>query len=128
LVAISLTRENEEMDIEAFRNRLKEKAGTKAGMILIHNGLVREYSRNGSPCSSLDMEVDFDKLSKIMEEARKLPGVLAAEVEISQGHLEKGEDVMLLGIAGDFRENVISALSHCLDRIKKEVTRKIEQP
>ncbi len=116
------------MDIEGFRKKLKEKAGTKAGMILIHNGLVREYSRDGSPCSSLDMEVDFERLSEIMDETRGLPGVLAAEVEISQGHLEKGDDVMLLGVAGDYRENVISALTHCLDRIKKEVTRKKELP
>ncbi len=114
------------MDIERFRQQLKDKAGAKAGMILIHNGLVREYSRDGAPCSSLDLEVDFKRLSEIMDEARSLPGVLAADVEIRPGHLEKGQDVMLLGIAGDFRENVISALSHCLDRIKKEVTKKKE--
>ncbi len=115
------------MDIAKFRAKLKERAGTKAGMILIHNGIVREYSKDGTPCSSIDMEVNFEKLSEIIEETRGMPGVFAVEVEISPGHLKTGEDIMLLGVAGDFRENVISALSHCLNRIKKEVTLKREK-
>ena len=114
------------IDIAAFRDKLTQKAGAKAGMILIHNGVVREYSRDGTPCSGLEIQVDYEKLQEIMDEARGLPGVYAAEVEIRDGVLEKGDDVMLLGIAGDFRENVISALSHCLNRIKKEVTTKKE--
>ncbi len=116
------------MNIQAFRDKLKKKAGTKAGMILIHNGIVRDHAKDNKPCTSLDIEVNFEILNQIMEETRKLPGVVAAEVEIRSGHLKKGDDVMLLGIAGDFRHNVISALSYCLDRIKEEVTNKKEYP
>ncbi len=114
------------MDIEAFRKRLKEKAKGKAGMILIHNGIVRASSRDGSPCSRIDVKVDYERLEEIIDATRKMPGVIAVEVEIAEGLLNVGDDVMLLGIAGDFRENTISALSYALDRIKKEVTKKKE--
>ncbi len=114
------------MDIEAFRKRLKEKANGKAGMILIHNGIVRASSRDGSPCSRIDVKVDYERLEEIIDATKKMPGVIAVEVEIAEGILNVGDDVMLLGIAGDFRENTISALSYALDRIKKEVTRKKE--
>ncbi len=114
------------MDIAEFRDRLKKMAGAKAGMILIHNGIVREYSKDGTPCSTIDMKVDFEKLTEIIEKTKNMPGIFAVEVEINPGHLKKGEDIMLLGVAGDFRENVISALSYCLDRIKNEVTHKRE--
>ncbi len=114
------------MDIEAFRRRLKDKANGKAGMILIHNGIVRSSSRDGSPCSRIDVRVDYKRLEEIIDATRKMPGVIAVEVEIAEGILNVGDDVMLLGISGDFRENTISALSYALDRIKKEVTRKTE--
>jgi molybdopterin synthase catalytic subunit len=40
--------------------------------------------------------------------------------------LAVGEDVMLLVVAGDVRENVIAVLRDTLDAIKSEVTRKTE--
>ena len=114
------------MDIEALRKRLKDKAGGKAGMILIHNGIVRASSRDGSPCSRIDVKVDYERLTEIIDATEKMPGVIAVDVEIAEGVLNVGDDVMLLGIAGDFRENTISALAYALDRIKKEVATKTE--
>ncbi len=114
------------MDIAEFRNRLKEKSKGKAGMILIHNGVVRANSRDGKPCVKVEVKVNFDKLSEIVDATKNMPGVIAVEVEIKEGSLDVGDDLMLLGIAGDFRENTISALRYCLDRIKKEVTSKKE--
>ncbi len=114
------------MDFAKFRQQLKDEAGGDAGMILIHNGIVRNFSRDGSPVGSIDIEVNYDKLDEIMEEARKMKGVVAAKVEIRSGRLSVGDDVMLLGIAGDIRDNVISALTITLNRIKSEVTKKKE--
>jgi len=97
-------------------------------MILLHNGIVRNTSRDGRNVSSIEMEADRNRLAEIMEEAEALPGVIAADVEIAEGALKIGDDIMLLGIAGDIRENTISAMTHVLNRIKKEVTAKKEHP
>ncbi len=116
------------MNMEKMRQRLKEKAGGRAGMILLHNGIVRHSSRDGNRVASIEVKAHWERLSEVMEEAESLPGVIAVEVEIAEGPLEVGDDIMLLGIAGDIRENTISALAHVLNRIKKEVTAKKEYP
>ena len=115
-----------DMNMEKMRQRLKEKAGGKAGMILIHNGIVRNTSRAGEPVSSIEVTADRDRLDDVINEAKGLPGVIAVEVEIAEGRLSTGDDIMLLGIAGDIRENTLSAMARVLDRIKKEVTAKRE--
>lgn len=116
------------MNIERIRRKLREKAGGRAGMILLHNGIARNTSRDGQNVSSIEIEADRNRLAEIMEEAEALPGVIAADVEIAEGALKIGDDIMLLGIAGDIRENTISAMTHVLNRIKKEVTVKKEHP
>lgn len=114
------------MDCARFVQGLKKAAGGDAGMILVHNGIVRNCSRNGKPVASIEICVDRDRLAVILDEARKLPGVVAVAAEIREGRLQVGEDIMLLGIAGDIRENVIAALTLTLNRIKAEVTQKKE--
>ena len=48
-------------------------------------------------------------------------------VEIAENkELEVGDDVMLLLVAGDIRENVIAVLSDTLNQIKSTVTQKTE--
>jgi molybdopterin synthase catalytic subunit len=114
--------------MEAMRHRLKEKAAGRAGMILLHNGIVRNTSRDGRDVSSIEVKADRSRLAEIMEEAEALPGIIAADVEIVEGALKTGDDIMFLGVAADIRENAISAMAHVLDRIKKEVTAKREYP
>lgn len=114
------------LDIEAMRNRLKAAANGRAGMILIHNGVVRNSSRSGESVCSVDVSVNRARLEEILTEARQSPGIVAVEVEINEGVLNVGDDVMLLGVAGDIRENVLNCLSATLNRIKKEVTSKTE--
>ncbi|MGB9712624.1 MAG: molybdenum cofactor biosynthesis protein MoaE [Dissulfurimicrobium sp.] len=114
------------MNIDSFLKRLKDAAGGKAGMVLIHNGVVRDHSRDGRPVCAVDIEVDRKRLDEIIRDARRLPGVVAVDTEIREGRLNVGDDVMLLGVAGDIRDNTISALSLTLNRIKKEVTKKKE--
>lgn len=114
------------LDIEAMRSRLKASANGKAGMILIHNGIVRGSTRSGEPVSRIKVAVDRGKLEPILNDAKKMPGIVAVEAEINEGLLEIGDDVMLLGVAGDIRENVLNCLTATLNRIKKEVTSKQE--
>jgi molybdopterin synthase catalytic subunit len=114
------------MDLIEFAAKLKKRAGGDAGMVLIHNGIVRNSSRDGRPVKSIEVKADWGKLSRILADTRKLPGIMAAEAEIQEGRLGVGENIMLLGLAGSTREYVITALASTLDRIKKDVTIKQE--
>ncbi len=99
----------------------------RAGMILVHNGVVRGTSRDGRRVRSLRVAVDRERLAEILERQRRRPGILDVRVEIAEGRdLAVGEDVMLLAVAGDVREHVIAALAETLELIKTTVTHKIE--
>ncbi len=99
----------------------------KMGMILCHNGIVRGTSRDGRKVSGLDISVDKEKLEHIIEKHKKKPGIVEIVVEIIDGgYLTVGDDIMLLLVAGDIRENVIPVLHDTLNDIKTIVTAKTE--
>jgi molybdopterin synthase catalytic subunit len=99
----------------------------RAGMILCHNGVVRDTSRNGGKVSGLTLFVDHEKLHRVIETHKKKPGIIEILVEIAENrNLAVGDDVMLLVVAGDIRENVITVLSDTLNAIKTTVTQKTE--
>ena len=99
----------------------------KVGMILCHNGVVRQTSRDGRRVTGLRVSVDDYKLQNVIAENKTRSGIVEILVEIAGDRdLEVGEDVMLLVVAGDIRENVIGALSDTLDAIKTTVTHKTE--
>ena len=100
---------------------------SKAGMILCHNGVVRDTSRDGRKVSGLQVGVDHTRLDKIIETHKRRPGIVDIQVEIAENRkLEIGEDVMFLVVAGDIRENVIDCLRIVLVAIKTTVTQKTE--
>lgn len=97
------------------------------GMVLCHNGVVRSTSRDGRPVSGLRVAVDHQKLSQVIKERKKMTGVIDIQVAIAENKdLTVGDDVMILIVAGDIREHVLSALSATLDDIKATVTSKTE--
>ncbi|MFH2067133.1 MAG: molybdenum cofactor biosynthesis protein MoaE [Pseudomonadota bacterium] len=99
----------------------------KAGMILCHNGIVRETSRDNRKVSGLQVEVDHEKLEEIIRENKNKPGIIEILVEISEDkNLAVGDDVMMLAVAGDIRDNVIRVLEDTLNAIKSTVTTKTE--
>lgn len=98
----------------------------KAGMILCHNGVVRATSRDGKPVHELTVQADREKLRQIIDDIRRRPGIIEVLVEIREGKLMPGEDVMEVVVAGNFRENVFAALMEAVNRIKADVTHKIE--
>ena len=99
----------------------------RVGMILCHNGVVRGTSRDGRKVSGLKIAVDHTKLMKIIDENKKRPGIVEILVEIEEEkELSVGDDVMLLVVAGDIRDNVIMTLNDTLNAIKTTVTKKTE--
>ncbi|HOW58047.1 MAG TPA: molybdenum cofactor biosynthesis protein MoaE, partial [Smithellaceae bacterium] len=66
------------------------------------------------------------RLAEIMTEMKKRPGIIEILVEIKEGKLRVGDDVMYVAVAGDFRENVFSALMDTVNAIKADVTSKTE--
>ncbi len=99
----------------------------QAGMILCHNGVVRGTSRDGRKVSGLRVAVDHQKLNRIIDSNKKMPGILEILVHINENKdLRIGDDVMYLVVAGDVRENVISVLQDTLNEIKSTVTKKTE--
>ena len=98
-----------------------------AGMILCHNGVVRGTSRDGRAVKGLRVAVDHQKLEQIVADQKKIAGIVDIKVEIAADRdLAVGDDVMLLVVAGDIRENVIKVLTDTLNLIKGTVTKKTE--
>jgi len=99
----------------------------QAGMILCHNGVVRDTSRDGRKVSGLTISVDHKKLRQVVETYKKKPGIVEILVEIAENKkLVVGDDVMFLVVAGDIRETVIRVLTDTLNAIKSTVTHKTE--
>ena len=99
----------------------------KAGMLLAHNGVVRATSRDGRGVKGLRVGVDHGRLEQILVEQRNRLGIIDIRVAIAEDcDLSVGDDVMILIVAGDIRENVIAVLTDTLNLIKTTVTEKTE--
>lgn len=114
------------MNIETMLEQIKKHPDYhQAGMILCHNGVVRATSREGEEVTGLEITVDHQRLSRIISEQKKRPGIVEILIHINEGKLLKvGEDVMFLVVAGNIRENVIASLTDTLNLVKSQVTSK----
>ena len=99
----------------------------KAGMILCHNGVVRQTSRDGRQVTGLKVKVDHERLEAIIHEQKKRSGIIDILIHINEEKLlEVGDDVMFLVVAGDIRENVLAALTDTLNLVKSQATSKTQ--
>lgn len=117
------------MDLNKALAELKQTPGfaDNVGMVLIHNGVVRGWSRqNKATVTAIEITPDREKMQAICEEIQQRPGIFRAIAHANGGLMHPGDDVLFLIVAGDIRENVKSALSDLLDRIKKEAVTKRE--
>ena len=116
------------MDLNSLFQKIKQHPDyTKAGMILCHNGVVRNSSRDGRKVTGLKIRVDHGKLQSVINRFKQKPGIIEILVKINENKvLSVGEDAMFLIVAGDIRDNVIPVLNDTLNTIKKDVTTKTE--
>jgi molybdopterin-guanine dinucleotide biosynthesis protein A len=129
--ALRITMEEEymqKMNTDRLIAKIKQHPDyQQVGMILCHNGVVRCTSRDGRPVTGLRVAADLKRLEKVLAEQRSRPGIVDIQVEIAADKdLVVGDDVMLLVVAGDIRENVLEVLSDTLNAIKSTVTAKTE--
>jgi molybdopterin synthase catalytic subunit len=99
----------------------------KAGMIASHLGIVRSFSRNGKAISGLYVEFEKGKVEEIIRDIKSQPGIVDILVETSPGSHKVGDDILVVMVAGDIRENVFSALIDAVNRLKKEASTKKEE-
>ena len=109
------------MDISQRIAEMKKDPGFKAkvGMVLVHNGVVRAWSRkDGQEVVALEVSPDYDRIEEIRQEFLQRPGIFDIVIEPLAGRFEPGDDLLYIIVAGDIRENVKPVLSEVLDRVK----------
>ena len=117
------------MNIDDMLESLRAREGfsDNVGMVLIHNGVVRGWSRqNRETVVGVEITPDLDRMAAIVKEIEARPGIFGVLAEAESGLLKPGEDVLRLVVAGDIRETVIPALSDLLNRVKAEAVTKRE--
>lgn len=115
------------MDLSEMIKKIKaHPAYHDAGMILCHNGIVRATSRDGKPVQELTVNVNRARLNEIITDMKKRTGIIEVLAEVREGKLKVGDDIMLVVVAGDFRENVFPVLMDTVNTIKAQVTKKVE--
>lgn len=108
---------------------LKKEPGfaENVGMVLIHNGVVRGWSRDSKETvTAIEITPDHDKIAAIAEKYQQRPGIFRVVAHALGGKMVPGDDVLYLIVAGDIRENVKSCLSELLDEVKAEAVTKKE--
>jgi molybdopterin synthase catalytic subunit len=99
----------------------------KAGMILCHNGIVRAWDRDGAKkVRSVRVAFDQQKIEEVRSWAESQPGIVCVLMEAFEGELKVGDDLLFIVIAGDIRENVLSAMRDVIDKAKATAVQKTE--
>ncbi len=117
------------MDISKTMAEMKQDPAfaENVGMVLIHNGTVRGWSRGDhTPVNRIEIVADQAKLAQICLEIEQMEGIYKVVAEANSGEMRPGDDLLFLIVAGDIRENVKPALAFMLDRVKTEAISKKE--
>jgi molybdopterin synthase catalytic subunit len=115
------------MDINRMIMKLRRHPeSAKIGMIATHLGLVRASSRKGDDVTCIEVAFDHERIRSVVEDARKLKGVIEVLVDTNEGRLKVGDEIMAVAVAGDIRENVFPVLIQTVDRLKAEASKKKE--
>lgn len=119
------------MDISKTISELKSRPdfSDHVGMLLIHNGTVRSWSRKDhSTVKSIEVAADRQMINALRDEYLQYEGIYEIIIEANEGMLTPGDDLLFIVVAGDIREHVKPVLAELLDRIKSEAVSKREWP
>ena len=90
------------MDINKTLQELKARPGftEHVGMMLVHNGVVRGWSRKDhAPVSAVRVSHDNAKMREICREMEQRPGIFAIVAQAEEGLLKPGDDLLFLVVA-----------------------------
>lgn len=104
----------------------KEAPADMLGMILSHNGIVRATSKEGDKVGSMNLSYDKEKLANAVREFKKKEGIVDIRAWINEGHLNIGDDIMYVCVAGRFRKDVLPVFQELITMIKAEIVREEE--
>ena len=119
------------MDITKTIAELKKRPdfSDNVGMMLIHNGVVRAWSRQDrAAVGAVEVTPDHAKIEAIRRQYLAYPGIYEILIEANQGRLHPGDDLLFIIVAGDIREHIKPVLAELLDRVKAEAISKRELP
>ncbi len=115
------------MDINGTLKKIMEHPDSSGiGMIASHLGLVRGTSRDGRKVKGVEVSYDLEVLNDIVRYIKGLPGIIEVMVEVNNGLLNIGDEILFLAVGGDIRENVFPALEKGVNMIKKDSCTKKE--
>jgi molybdopterin synthase catalytic subunit len=104
----------------------KESPADMLGMILCHNGIVRATAKDGGKVQAMNLSYDKVKLEQKVREFKKRDGIVDIRVWINEGHLQIGDDIMNVCVAGRFRKDVLPVFQELITMIKTEIVREQE--
>jgi len=117
------------MDISQTIAELKKRPDftDNVGMILIHNGTVRNWSRKDpGKVTALETTVDEQLVEQLRQEYKQKTGIYEILIETHSGNFQPGDDLLFIIVAGDLREHIKPVLAELLDRVKAEAITKRE--
>lgn len=113
--------------IEQWIKEIKKEApADRLGMILTHNGIVRATTKDGGKVQAMNLSYDKTKLENAVREFKKRDGIADIRVWINEGHLNIGDDIMNVCVAGRFRTDVLPVFQKLISMIKSEIVKEEE--
>lgn len=67
---------------------------SKAGMVLVHNGVVRETSRDGKSVSGLEITINLQTFEELLDKYKSKPGIIDIQVEFAEEKNSYGWEMM----------------------------------
>ncbi len=130
--SVNVKKKAPSMDAWLKEAKESESAG-ECGMYLFHNGVVRQTARarvrlgeESEPVVGMQFSYDEKKVAEAIENAYGMPGIHYVRVWLNDGSLEVGDDIMLVLIGGDIRQNVVNGLQALVEEIKTNCVKETE--
>lgn len=120
---------------EWLKEAKADPVALKAGMFLVHNGVVRQTPKakvrrgfdDGSLVKGMDFSYDAEKVAEVIAGTYRMRGIFYVRVWLNAGRLEVGDDIMYILIGGDIRPHVVDALQFLIEKIKNKCVTEVER-
>ncbi len=118
-----------------LREAKADPRASQVGMLLVHNGVVRETPRakvrqgvdDGTVVREMEFSYDPDGVEAAIDETYEREGISYVKVWLNQGLLQVGDDIMFVLVGGDIRPHVIDGLQFLVEQIKTQCVTEIEK-